>query len=57
MFIAMKATLEDAEEKQFSNKATKDQVRKLKNAAYELDHIMDEYVISANFKCFIYEKV
>jgi len=24
MFIAMKATLEDAEEKQFSNKATKD---------------------------------
>jgi len=44
MFIAIKAALEDAEEKQFLDKATKDWVGKLKDAAYELDDILDECV-------------
>ncbi|KAL9328097.1 hypothetical protein ACSQ67_003100 [Phaseolus vulgaris] len=44
MFTAIKAALEDAEEKQFSDKATKDWVGKLKDAAYELDDILDECV-------------
>jgi len=44
MFTAIKATLEDAEEKQFSDKAIKDWVGKLKDAAYELDDILDEFV-------------
>jgi len=44
MFTAIKADLEDAEEKQFSDKATKDWVGKLKDAAYELDDILDECV-------------
>ncbi|QCD90571.1 disease resistance protein RPM1 [Vigna unguiculata] len=43
MFTAIKATLEDAEEKQFSDRATKDWVGKLKDAAYELDDILDEF--------------
>ncbi|KAK7367928.1 hypothetical protein VNO80_09948 [Phaseolus coccineus] len=44
MFTAIKAALEDAEEKPFSDKATKDWVGKLKDAAYELDDILDECV-------------
>ncbi|QCD90573.1 disease resistance protein RPM1 [Vigna unguiculata] len=44
MFTAIKATLEYAEEKQFSDKAIKDWVGKLKDAAYELDDILDECV-------------
>lgn len=36
------ATIEDSEEKQFSNRAIKDWLWKLKDAAYELDDIMDE---------------
>ena len=44
MFTAIKAALEYAEEKQFSDKATKDWVGKLKDAAYELNDILDECV-------------
>ncbi|KAK7252350.1 hypothetical protein RIF29_36221 [Crotalaria pallida] len=39
---AIKATLEDAEEKQFSNRAIKDWLQKLKEAAWVLDDILDE---------------
>ncbi|XP_020216607.1 putative disease resistance protein RGA3 isoform X2 [Cajanus cajan] len=42
MFTTIKATLQDAEEKQFSNEAIKDWLQKLKEAAYEVDDIMDE---------------
>ncbi|XP_027911687.1 disease resistance protein RGA2-like [Vigna unguiculata] len=44
MFTAIKAALEDAEEKQFSDKSTKDWMGKMKDAAYELDDILDECV-------------
>ncbi|KAK7381152.1 hypothetical protein VNO78_33678 [Psophocarpus tetragonolobus] len=42
MFTAIKATLQDAEMKQFSNEAIKNWLGKLKEVAYELDDIMEE---------------
>ncbi|KAK7307199.1 hypothetical protein VNO77_40035 [Canavalia gladiata] len=42
LLTTIKATLEDAEEKQFSNTAIKDWLQKLKDAAYVLDDILDE---------------
>jgi len=66
MFTAIKATLEDAEEKQFSDRAIKDWVGKLKDAAYELDDILDEFAYeqmrleeeeSEKVKCCISEMV
>nr|KYP41900.1 Putative disease resistance protein RGA3 [Cajanus cajan] len=42
MFTAIKATLEDAEEKQFSSRTIKDWLQKLKDVALKLDDIMDE---------------
>nr|KYP65543.1 Putative disease resistance protein RGA3 [Cajanus cajan] len=42
MFTAIKATLEDAEEKQFSSRAIKNWLQKLKDVALQLDDIMDE---------------
>eukprot|EP00256_Glycine_max_P067080 XP_025981675.1 putative disease resistance protein RGA3 [Glycine max] len=42
LLTTIKATLEDAEEKQFSNKDIKDWLGKLKHAAHNLDDIIDE---------------
>ncbi|KAK7407276.1 hypothetical protein VNO78_09055 [Psophocarpus tetragonolobus] len=42
LFSTIKATLEDAEEKQFSNRSIKDWLGKLKDAAHILDDIIDE---------------
>lgn len=42
LLTTIKATLEDAEEKQFSDTAIKDWLQKLKDAAYVLDDILDE---------------
>ncbi|XP_058776897.1 putative disease resistance protein RGA4 [Vicia villosa] len=42
LLTTIKATLEDAEEKQFSNRAIKDWLLKLKDAAHVLDDILDE---------------
>ncbi|OIW10468.1 hypothetical protein TanjilG_00408 [Lupinus angustifolius] len=44
---AMKATLEDAEEKQFSYRAIKDWLQKLEHAAHILDDILDECATQA----------
>ncbi|XP_016199507.1 disease resistance protein RGA2-like [Arachis ipaensis] len=44
---ANNATLEDAEEKQFTNKVVKDWLQKLKDATYTLDDILDEYTTEA----------
>ncbi|KAL3032847.1 hypothetical protein AAZX31_02G105000 [Glycine max] len=43
LLITIKATLEDAVEKQFSNRAVKDWLGKLKDAAHILDDILDEF--------------
>jgi len=42
LLTSINATLEDAEEKQFSNRAIKDWLLKLKDAAHVLDDILDE---------------
>ncbi|RZB47369.1 Disease resistance protein RGA2 [Glycine soja] len=42
MVSEIKATLQDAEDKQFSDEATKHWLRKLKDAAYKPDDILDE---------------
>ena len=42
LFATIKATLQDAEEKQFSNAAIKDWLGKLKYAAHVLDDFIDE---------------
>ncbi|KAL5130993.1 putative disease resistance protein RGA1 [Glycine soja] len=42
LLTTIKATLEDAEEKQFSNRAIKDWLEKLKHAAHILDEIVDK---------------
>ncbi|KAJ1391661.1 Virus X resistance protein-like, coiled-coil domain [Sesbania bispinosa] len=47
LLTTIKATLEDAEEKQFSNRAIKDWLQKLKDAAYVLDDILDECATEA----------
>ncbi|KAJ1391667.1 Virus X resistance protein-like, coiled-coil domain [Sesbania bispinosa] len=47
LLTTIKATLEDAEEKQFSNRAIKDWLQKLKDAAYVLDDILDECATQA----------
>ncbi|MCI58925.1 resistance protein, partial [Trifolium medium] len=41
LLTTIKATLEDAEEKQFTDKAIKDWLLKLKDAANVLDDILD----------------
>ncbi|KAK7383392.1 hypothetical protein VNO78_29071 [Psophocarpus tetragonolobus] len=43
LLTSVMATLEDAEEKQFSDKPVKDWLQKLKDAAHELDDILEEY--------------
>ncbi|KAL2349365.1 hypothetical protein Fmac_003365 [Flemingia macrophylla] len=47
LFTATKATLEDAAEKQFSDKSVKDWLQKLKDAAHSLDDILDECAYEA----------
>jgi len=47
LLTTIKATLEDAEEKQFSNRAIKDWLHKLKDAAHVLDDILDECATQA----------
>ncbi|CAK8536965.1 unnamed protein product [Lathyrus sativus] len=42
LLTTIKATLEDAEEKQFTDRAIKDWLLKLKDAAYVLDDILDD---------------
>ncbi|PNX58037.1 disease resistance protein rga3-like, partial [Trifolium pratense] len=42
LLTTIKATLEDAEEKQFTNRAIKNWLLKLKDAAHVLDDILDE---------------
>ncbi|RDX58103.1 putative disease resistance protein RGA3, partial [Mucuna pruriens] len=42
LLTTIKATLEDAEEKQFSDRAIKDWLQKLKDASHLLDDILDE---------------
>ncbi|MCI74076.1 resistance protein, partial [Trifolium medium] len=57
LLTTIKATLEDAEEKQFTDKAIKDWLQKLKDAANVLDDILDECATEAlefeyeGFKC------
>ena len=43
----IKAVLEDAEEKQLADRATKNWVQKLKDAAHVLDDILDEFSTEA----------
>ncbi|RDX72819.1 Disease resistance protein RGA2, partial [Mucuna pruriens] len=63
LFTTIKATLEDAEEKQFSDRAIKDWLGKLQDAAYELDDIIDECAYEAlaleyqGVKCGLSDKV
>jgi len=47
LLTTIKATLEDAEEKQFTDKAIKDWLLKLKDAAHVLDDILDECATQA----------
>jgi hypothetical protein len=47
LLTTIKATLEDAEEKQFTDRAIKDWLLKLKDAAYVLDDILDECATKA----------
>ncbi|XP_004489884.1 putative disease resistance protein RGA4 [Cicer arietinum] len=47
LLTTIKATLEDAEEQQFSNRAIKDWLLKLKDAAHVLDDILDECATKA----------
>ncbi|KAK2442032.1 putative disease resistance protein RGA3 [Trifolium repens] len=47
LLTTIKATLEDAEEKQFTNRAIKDWLLKLKDAAHILDDILDECATQA----------
>jgi len=48
LLTTIQATLEDAEEKQFSNIAIKDWLQKLKDAARVLDDILDECAAEAS---------
>ncbi|KAJ1397017.1 Virus X resistance protein-like, coiled-coil domain [Sesbania bispinosa] len=47
LLTTIKATLEDAEEKQFSDRAIKNWLQKLKDAAHVLDDILDECTTEA----------
>jgi hypothetical protein len=47
LLTTIKATIEDAEEKQFTDRAIKDWLLKLKDAAYVLDDILDECATKA----------
>jgi hypothetical protein len=47
LLTTIKATLEDAEEKQFTNRPIKDWLLKLKDAAHILDDILDECATQA----------
>ncbi|GAU49910.1 hypothetical protein TSUD_238840 [Trifolium subterraneum] len=47
LLTTIKATLEDAEEKQFTDRAIKDWLLKLKDAAYVLDDLLDECATKA----------
>ncbi|CAL5188907.1 unnamed protein product [Lathyrus oleraceus] len=47
LLTTIKATLEDAEEKQFTDRAIKDWLLKLKDAAHVLDDILDECATQA----------
>jgi len=47
LLTTIKATLEDAEEKQFTDRAIKDWLLKLKDAAHILDDISDECATKA----------
>ncbi|ESW29496.1 hypothetical protein PHAVU_002G075000 [Phaseolus vulgaris] len=47
LFTTIKATLADAEERQFSNRSIKDWLQKLKEATYILDDILDECAYEA----------
>jgi len=63
LLTTIKATLEDAEEKQFSNRSIKDWLIKLKDAAHVLDDILDECATQAleldyeGFPCGLSHKV
>lgn len=63
LLTTIKATLEDAEEKQFSEKAIKIWLLKLKDAAHVLNDIFDECATEAlklefqGFKCGLSHKV
>jgi hypothetical protein len=63
LLTTIKATLEDAEEKQFTNRAIEDWLLKLKDAAHVLDDILDECATEAmemkykGFKCELSHKV
>ncbi|KAK2428349.1 putative disease resistance protein RGA3 [Trifolium repens] len=63
LLTTIKATLEDAEEKQFTNRAIEDWLLKLKDAAHVLDDILDECATEAmemeykGFKCGLSHKV
>ncbi|GAU47909.1 hypothetical protein TSUD_238760 [Trifolium subterraneum] len=63
LLTTIKATLEDAEEKQFTDNAIKDWLLKLKDAAYVLDDILDECATKAlemeyqGFNCGLSHKV
>ncbi|PNX64306.1 disease resistance protein rga3-like, partial [Trifolium pratense] len=47
LLTTIKATLEDAEEKQFTDKAIQNWLQKLKDAAHVLDDILDECATKA----------
>lgn len=63
LFTAIKAILADAEERQFFDMSIKDWLRMLKDAAYDLDDIVDEYAYEAlglehqQVKCGLSDKV
>ena len=63
LFTTIKATLADAEERQFSDRSIKDWLQKLKDAAHVLDDILDECAYEAwrleyqGVKCCLSDKV
>ncbi|CAJ2646965.1 unnamed protein product [Trifolium pratense] len=56
LLTTIKATLEDAEEKQFTDKAIQNWLQKLKDAAHVLDDILDECATNTTRKmCFSFK--